>query len=72
MNKRKKYFKKQKAFGVFVLLFAIVSIFILDGDATAALLFLPLALLLIFSKEMIMYDDYFFEVERKKNSKRLK
>lgn len=45
------YFLKQKAVGVFLLLLTILAIKLLDGDATIALLTIPLGLMLIFSKE---------------------
>lgn len=70
INKRKRYFRKQKLFGLFVTLFGIATIFILEGDATAALMIVPMGLYAIFTKKMVIYDEYFWEVERRKELRR--
>ena len=66
MNKRQKYFLKQKLMGVLAVAMAILSVFLLEGDATVALFIAPMGLALIFSKDMIWMDNYFFEVEEAK------
>ena len=66
MNRRKRYFIKQKLIGVGIVLFAIFTIFALDGDATAALLIGPIGIYMMFSKEEIWMDNYFFEVREEK------
>ena len=38
----------------------------LDGDITAALLLVPIGLYLVFTKEPVITDDYFYELEVKK------
>ena len=50
-KRRRLYFLKQKVIGVFFLVFTIFAIKLLDGDATIALLTVPLSLMMIFSKE---------------------
>ena len=62
MDRQKQYFIKQKLIGVVIVLFAIFTIFMLDGDATAALLIAPIGICMIFTKKMVWTDDYWFEV----------
>lgn len=66
MNKRKRYFVKQKLIGVILVLLGIVSIFVSENnDATAALLVVPMGCLCIFTKDMVITDDYWFECKSK-------
>lgn len=69
-RRRRLYFLKQKVIGVFMLVLTIFAVKLLDGDATIALLTVPLGLILIFSKEKWWMDNYYFENEaneRRKN-----
>lgn len=69
-KRRRLYFLKQKVVGVFMLVLTIFAVKLLDGDATIALLTVPLGLALIFSKEKWWMDNYYFENEvneRRKN-----
>lgn len=59
-KQRRLYFLKQKVIGVFLLLFTWFAIWLLNGDATIALITVPLGLGLIFSKDMLWMDDYYF------------
>ena len=52
-KRRRLYFLKQKVIGVFLLIFTIFAVKLLDGDATVAMLTVPLGLTLIFSKKMV-------------------
>lgn len=63
-KRRRLYFLKQKVIGVFFLIFTIFAVKLLDGDATIALLTVPIGLTLIFSKEKWWMDNYYFESER--------
>lgn len=49
-KQRRLYFLKQKAIGVFLLVFTVFATKALEGDATMAILTLPLGLALIFGK----------------------
>lgn len=69
-KRRRLYFLKQKVIGVFFLVFTIFAIKLLDGDATIALLTVPLSLMMIFSKEKWWMDNYYFETERNERKKR--
>lgn len=61
MNKHKKYFVKQKLIGLIFLLASFVAIFIVK-EGTIALIMIPMGLALIFSKEMIWKNRYYYEV----------
>ena len=50
----KLYFLKQKLSGLVMTGLGILTPFIMDGDATPSLLFVPLGLLFMFSKEKFM------------------
>lgn len=63
-NRRRLYFLKQKVIGAFFLVFTIFAVKALDGDATIALLTVPLGLMLIFGKERRQMDNYYFETKR--------
>lgn len=56
------YFLKQKLFGLFMIIATILLIAtVLEGDATIACLTVPIGLTLIFSKEMWLVNDYWYE-----------
>lgn len=63
MDKRKKaYFIKQKLIGAALIVVAILAA-LTTGSATASFILVPMGLYLIFSKKMLIFDDYFFEVK---------
>lgn len=57
------YFLRQKALGIFVLIFTVISIWLLDGDATVGVVMILLGIALIFSKKPIIYGKYYWEME---------
>lgn len=62
---RRWYFLKQRALGAAVLAFTVLAVWILEGDATITLITVPLGLALIFSKQMLVVNDYYFETEER-------
>lgn len=48
------YFLKQKVSGFIMTVLGIIIPFVLDGDATASLIFVPLGLYLMFTKNKVM------------------
>ena len=55
MNKHKLlYFLKQKLCGLVIAAFGILIPFLLDGDATASVILIPLGLFLIFTRQRVM------------------
>ncbi len=65
-SKQRTYFFEQKLVGVLMLLATMVMVKILDGDLTVACITIPISLALIFSKEMIFINKYFFEKKKRK------
>ena len=63
MNKRKRYFIKQKLIGVTMIIFALIG-WHLTKEAFTALMITPIALVMIFSKKMIWMDSYFYEIQK--------
>jgi hypothetical protein len=69
-KKRRLYFLKQRLLGVLTLLFTALAVYLLDGDATIAIITVPTGLALIFSKEKILLNKYYWETrtnEKEKN-----
>lgn len=69
-KRRRLYFLKQKVVGVFLLILTIFAVKLLEGDATIALITVPLSLGLIFSKEKWWMDSYYFETQNEERRKR--
>ncbi|WP_347256098.1 hypothetical protein [Anaerostipes sp. PC18] len=65
--KQRKYFIKQKMIGVMILVFTICSLAFLDGDLTISFLTIPIGCMFLFTKKMILMDNYYFKNERGKN-----
>lgn len=62
---RRWYFLKQRALGAAVLVFTVLAVWILEGDATIALITVPLGLALVFSKQMLVVNEYYFRTEER-------
>ena len=65
-SKRRLYFFEQKVIGVFLLILTTIITKVLDGDLTLACITVPISFILIFSKEMIFINKYYFEKKRRK------
>lgn len=65
MSRHQIYFLKQKLMGVALLLLTILVVIALDGNMTIAIVTVPLGLVLLFSKTMLITDDYYFEVKER-------
>lgn len=63
---RRLYYIKQKLWGIALLCVTVFAVRVLDGDASIALITVPLGLLCIFSKEMLIVDKYYWEHEDKR------
>ena len=64
MNERTKYFVKQKLLGIGILIIALVCLLL--GEGTPLLFLGPIAIGVIFTKEMVLTNDYYFKVMEKK------
>lgn len=69
MKKRQIYFIQQKLIGLAMVAVAVLTVFILNGDATPALIMAPIGFMLIFTKKMFLMNRYFFEIEEAKRRK---
>lgn len=67
-RKRSIYFAKQKALGALMLALSIIIPAAVDGDATVCILTIPIGLALLLSKEMMIYNSYFIEVQERKGN----
>ena len=65
-QQRRWYFIKQRLLGISLLIFTVLATKLLDGDATIALITVPLGLYLIFSKEMLVVNNFYWQKERRK------
>ena len=65
-NRRKKYFVKQKLLGLSLIILAIIAAILTEGDITLAFILVPIGLGIIFTKEMVLMNDYYYEMERKR------
>lgn len=70
-KRRRQYFIIQKLNGIALLAFTALAVYILEGDATIAILTVPLALYMIFSREMCIVNRYYWETKErdKRNDK---
>lgn len=62
-RERKRYFIKQRLYGLATLAFTILAVRFLDGDATIALFTIPLGISLLLSKQMLIVNQYYWEHE---------
>lgn len=64
-RQRRWYFIKQKLTGIAVLAFTAFAVWLLDGDATIAVLTVPLGLYLVFSREMLITNNFYWETKER-------
>lgn len=67
VNRKRRYFRKQKLMGLALALLGVLSAFILEGDITVAILLVPFGLYVVFTKEMLWMDDYYYECKYRKS-----
>lgn len=61
---RRWYFIKQKAYGLAMLAVTVLAAWATEGDITIAVITVPLGLMCLFSKKMLIVDNYYFEAEK--------
>lgn len=62
-RERKRYFIKQRIYGLVTLVFTVLAVRFLDGDATIAIFTIPLGVSLLLSKQMLIVNQYYWEHE---------
>ena len=65
------YFVKQRLLGLGILLLAALTIYLLDGNVTLAVILGPIGLGLVLSKNMWLIDDHYFDVMDENETERL-
>lgn len=65
-KQRRWYFFKQRMAGVAMLMLTMLTVIMLDGDATIGVFTVPLALYLIFGSEMVIVNGYFWETKERR------
>ena len=69
-KKRHAYFVKQKLLGLCMVVISILIACIVKGESVCVpIVFVPMGLMFIFSKDMYIQDDYYWEVMEKKQEK---
>lgn len=64
MNKHQLYYVKQRLIGLATLIGTAVLILFAEDD-TFALITVPIGWVLLTTKDMMIYDDYYFELQEK-------
>lgn len=67
-NKRAKSLRKQRILGAILIALSLIPL-LLEGNATALFIVAPLGLGLIITKDIVVTDDYFYELEAKQFDK---
>ena len=62
---RRWYFIKQKAYGLAMLAVTVLAEWATEGDITIAVITVPLGLMCLFSKKMLIVDNYYFATEER-------
>lgn len=63
---RRWYFIKQKAYGLAMLVVTVLAVWATEGDITIAVITVPLGLMCLFSKKMLIVDNYYFATEERR------
>lgn len=68
VKRQRLYFLKQKTVGLLMLVLTGLGVMFLDGDATIAIITVPISGMLLFSKEMCWMNRYYWEVKERDNN----
>lgn len=63
---RRWYFIKQKAYGLAMLVVTVLAVWATEGDITIAVITVQLGLMCLFSKQMLIVDNYYFATEERR------
>ena len=55
----------QKAYGLAMLAVTVLAVWATEGDITIAVITVPLGLMCLFSKKMLIVDNYYFATEER-------
>lgn len=65
-QQRRWYFFKQRLSGIVLLALTILAVMWLDGDATIAVFTVPLGLYMLFGKEMLITNEFYWQTKERK------
>lgn len=68
-DKLDNYYRKQKIHGVIMILLAVLSAILLNGDCTAAILLIIPGIYAVFTKDLVIYDDDIEELRELKRNR---
>ena len=64
-QQRRWYFIKQRLSGIFLIALTMFAIKLLDGDATIALITVPLGLYLTFTRKMCLVNEFYWQTKER-------
>lgn len=64
-QQRRWYFIKQRLYGIALLIFTVLAVRLMDGDATLALVTVPLGLCMILGKDMLITNEFYWQEVRR-------
>jgi len=64
-QQRRWYFIKQRLNGIFLIVLTMILIKLLDGNATIALITVPLGLYLAFTKKMCIVNEFYWQTKER-------
>lgn len=67
-QQRRWYFIKQRLNGIFLIVLTMILIKLLDGDATIALITVPLGLYLAFTKKMCIVNEFYWQTKERRHN----
>lgn len=69
MTRRQSYFAKQKLIGALAIIISVICSLWIES-IVPVVIFAPLGCIALFTKEMVIMDSYYFEVEEEKEFRR--
>lgn len=69
MTRKQAYFVKQKLIGLLLVVATVGFSLIFNEAAIVCLLSVPIGLILIFTKELVIVDSYYFENEDRRRAR---
>ena len=67
-QQRRWYFIKQRLNGIFLIVLTMILIKLLDGNATIALITVPLGLYLAFTKKMCIVNEFYWQTKERRHN----
>ena len=65
-EQRRQREQEKKAYGLTMLVVTVLAVWAAEGDITIAVITVPLGLMCLFSKKMLIVDNYYFATEERR------